>query len=126
MVPYLSTLTRFIPEIYRILLPHCWIPRSAANQIRARKALKVRQPIRIECYVTRVGSYSQLTIKSRESSRISWRSVFESRLESACCSLSQYKGTSALFLHRIDSNIYYYGHKKPVHCKGDDSNVNQP
>ena len=75
---------------------------SAAYQNGARKALKFRQPIRlkhektlqhrqpirIEYYVNPVVSQSELSITPPESFRLAWRSLLDSRLESARYSLS--------------------------------------
>ena len=65
------------------------------------KTHQLRQPIRIEYYVTRVVSQSESSITSPEScitppesSRLGWRSLLGSRLESARYSLSYYIGTS--------------------------------
>ena len=78
-IPYLSTLTRTIPYLNTL--------QSAANQIRVLRNPS-RQPIRIECYVTRVVSQSESSITSPERSRLVWRSLLGSRLESARYSLS--------------------------------------
>ena len=56
-------------------------PDSSANQNRVLRH-PIRQPIRIEYYVTRV------VIKSPESSRLGWKTLLGSRLESARYSLS--------------------------------------
>ena len=96
---YITEHTRLVPQIEKL---------SSANQNRARKTLilcqpikiehektlQLRQPIRIEYYVTRVVSQSESSITSPESSRLGWRSLLYSRLESARYSLSFYIGTS--------------------------------
>ena len=64
------------------------------NEIEHERTLRLRQLIRIEYYVTRVVSQSDLSIRSPESSRLGWRSLLSSRLQSARYSLSQYIGTS--------------------------------
>ena len=56
---YIAEHTHLEPKIDKL---------SAANQNRARKSLILRQPIRIEYYVTRVVSQSESTITSPKSS----------------------------------------------------------
>ena len=55
---------------------------SANQSPSTKRNLQLRQPIRIEYYVTRVVSPSELSIKSPESSRLGWRSLLGSRLKS--------------------------------------------
>ena len=90
---YIAEHTRFLPKSEKL---------AAANQIRARKTLRLRQPIRIEhektiqlrhpigikFYVTRVVSQSEPSITSPENSRLGWRSLLVSMLDLACYSLS--------------------------------------
>ena len=96
-IAYLNTWNRLSARPTRLE------PESAANQNRARKkplnfvsqsesstekTIQLRQPIRIEYYVTRVVSQSESSITSPESFRLGWKTLLGSGLESARYSLS--------------------------------------
>ena len=104
--PYLNTLPTHLGSQLRILI-HCrlvWaIPENPRQPIRieyyvtrvvsqsesrTEKTHQLRRPIRVEYYVTRVVSQSKSNITSPESSRLGWKTLLGSRLESARCSLS--------------------------------------
>ena len=90
---YIVEHTRLVPKTEEL---------SAANQNRAQKTpilrqpiriehaktLQLLQPIRIEYYVTRIVSHSESSITLPESSRLGWKTLLGSRLESARYSLS--------------------------------------
>ena len=70
------------------------------------KTHQLRQPIRIEYYVTRVVSQSESSITSPESSRLGWKALLGSRLESARYSLSKYMRVFHPPYH-LSSHSYY-------------------
>ena len=82
---YIAEHTQLVPKTEKLTQP---------IRIEHEKTFQLRQPIRIEYYVTLVVSQSESSITSPQSSRLRWRSLLGSRLESARYSLSQYMGTS--------------------------------
>ena len=96
---YIAEHTRIVPKIAKL---------PAANHNRARKTLKLRQPniiehgrtlrlrqpIKIESYVTRVGSQSESKIASPESSWLGWKTLLCSRIFSVRYSPSWKIGSS--------------------------------
>ena len=71
-----------------IRIKHYVTPVVRQSESSTEKTHQLRQPIRIDYYVTRVGSQSESSITSPESSRLEWRSLLGSQLESARYSLS--------------------------------------
>ena len=77
---------------------------------------RLRQPVRIEYYVTGVVSQSESIITSPESSQLGWKTPLGSRLDSACYIAIAYLNTWGLHPpHLICSLLYYYcGHSYRV------------
>ena len=68
---------------------------SSAKKIEHEKTLQLRQPIRIENYVTRVVSQSESSSTSPESSWLGWKTLLDTRPLSARYSLSY------ILIHRV-------------------------
>ena len=86
-ITYLKTLTRKIPYLNTLTRIHSDFGNSSRQPIRIEYYV-TRQPIKFKYYITRVVSQSESSITLPENSRLWWRSLRGSRLESARYSLS--------------------------------------
>ena len=92
---YIAEHTCLVPETEKLPADNQNWARKAMkfrqpNRIEHGKTLRLRQPVRIEFYVTLVGRQSESSTKAPEGSGLEWKTLLCSRLFSARYSLSEY------------------------------------